>query len=332
MYEAQIQVITDGGSRTDGTDRITVTGADSAVFVLSAGPSYSPEHGDFSAGASISQQIVWDLFTNALEAAEALDTDPEFRAEVRAALDRLDPGLRIGSWGQLQEWKTDWDDPESTHRHVSRLFALHPGRQIEAGTAEAEAAKVSLLARGDGGTGWSKAWKISFWARLRDGDHAHRLLAEQLTTSTLDNLLDTHPPFQIDGNLGATAGIAEMLLQSEHGYLDVLPALPSVGARGSVTGLRARGDVTVGISWAYGPAPNPAAPVIEVTLHAGTGGPLTVRNPIFRDGYRLVDDRGRGVAARLDGDRVTFGTEPGRTYRLSSAGPDAREIPCRCTA
>ncbi|MFI6479733.1 glycosyl hydrolase family 95 catalytic domain-containing protein [Nonomuraea sp. NPDC050663] len=234
---------------------------------LVVSPSYSPEHGDFTAGAAMSQQIVYDLFTNVLEAAEALGDDEQ---EVRQALARLDPGLRIGSWGQLQEWADDLDSPGDEHRHASHLFGLHPGRQIRPGTPFAEAAMVSLVARGDGGTGWSKAWKINFWARLRDGDHAHTMLAEQLRLSTLDNLWDTHPPFQLDGNFGATSGIAEMLLQSHTGVIDVLPALPRAWRDGSVHGLRARGNVTVSLTWRDGAA-------TEVVLHAGSDGPLRVR-------------------------------------------------------
>ncbi|WP_084517558.1 glycosyl hydrolase family 95 catalytic domain-containing protein [Microtetraspora niveoalba] len=275
---------------------------------LVVSPSYSPEHGDFSAGASMSQQIVHDLFTNVLEAARALGTD---EPEVRQALDRLDPGLRVGSWGQLQEWKTDWDSTTDDHRHVSHLFALHPGRQVAAGTPEAAAAEVSLTARGDGGTGWSKAWKVNFWARLLDGDHAHKMLREQLRTSTLENLWDTHPPFQIDGNFGATSGIAEMLLQSQHSAVDVLPALPAAWPTGSYSGLRARGNVTVDASWRDGA-------VSEIVLRAGSAGPLTVRNALFRGPYRLVDGQGRAVTHTRDGAEVTFTAAAGGVYRVTN--------------
>ncbi|MFJ2874141.1 glycosyl hydrolase family 95 catalytic domain-containing protein [Streptomyces sp. NPDC087298] len=247
-------------------------------------PSYSPEHGDFTVGAAMSQQIVHDLLTNTLEAARTLGDAPAFRGRLENALDRLDPGLRVGSWGQLQEWKADRDDPADDHRHVSHLFALHPGRQIEPGGQWAEAAKVSLRARGDGGTGWSKAWKINFWARLCDGDHAHRMLAEQLKGSTLPNLWDTHPPFQIDGNFGATSGIAEMLLQSQHDTVDILPALPSSWPDGSVRGLRARGGFTVDVEWAAGQAR-------RVVITASRNREVTVRSTLFTSGEKVFKAR-----------------------------------------
>ncbi|MCP2163718.1 glycoside hydrolase family 95 protein [Goodfellowiella coeruleoviolacea] len=288
-------------------DQLRVDPRDGSLVVT---PSFSPEHGDFSSGAAMSQQIVWDLLTNTVEAAEAVGEDAAFLDRVRDTLSRLDPGTRIGSWGQLQEWKQDWDDPADDHRHVSHLFGLHPGRQIAPGSTPelARAAEVSLTARGDGGTGWSKAWKINFWARLLDGDHAHRMLAEQLRTSTLANLWDTHPPFQIDGNFGATAGVAELLVQSQHTEVHLLPALPASWPRGSVAGLRARGDVTVGASWAAGRA-------TQYTLTTGHDGPLTVRGTLFQGDFALVDvTTGARVPVSRDADRVTFTARAGHHY------------------
>lgn len=259
-------------------------------------PSYSPEHGQFTAGAAMSQQIVYELFTNVVEAGPRID-EHEFVAKVQAALRQLDPGLRVGRWGQLQEWKQDLDQQDNQHRHVSHLYALHPSDQIHVSQMPeyAAAARRSLEARGDGGTGWSMAWKINLWARLLDGDRAHRLLGEQLEHSTLPNLFDTHPPFQIDGNFGATAGVAEMLLQSHAGELHVLPALPAAWSNGEVKGLRARGDITVDVRWADREAQ-------EIHIRAKSEQTLTLRSDIFsrpfavatRDGALEISTSGTG--------------------------------------
>ncbi|MCE6998675.1 glycoside hydrolase family 95 protein [Saccharothrix sp. S26] len=291
-------------------DALRVDPRDGTLVVT---PGYSPEHGDFTAGPAMSQQIVRQLFAHVVSTADDVG-DTAFGAEVRAALDRLDPGTRIGSWGQVQEWKDDRDDPTDTHRHVSHLFALFPGNAISLRTTPelAAAAKTSLTARGDGGTGWSKAWKINFWARLLDGDHAHRMLAEQLTGSTTANLWDTHPPFQVDGNFGATSGVAEMLLQSHEGVVHVLPALPAEWHDGSYTGLRARGDVTVDVRWSDGAAR-------EITLTTGQDGPVTVRSTLFGGHVRLVDARtGHPTPTHANGDTITFTAHAGHRYTATA--------------
>lgn len=287
---------------------------------LVANPSYSPEHGVFSLGCTSDQAIIWELFEEVKLASQVLgkEGDSEIK-EIAEAQQKLymPEADRLG--GQLAEWKDETTlevTNSDNHRHQNHVSILHPGTYVTAGRSEwddkmLEAVRVTLEKRGDGGTGWSKAWKINMWARMRDGDRARKLLGEQLTGSTLANLFDTHPPYQIDGNFGAAAGITEMLLQSQGDYIEPLAALPSGWDTGTVDGIKARGNFEMNFSWENGG-------ISECRITSNSGNPCRMKYNGVGSLKVYNETNKQYVNAEASENTLEFSTTAGAVYVLTS--------------
>lgn len=286
--------------------------SDGKTYLVSS-PSYSPEHGPRTVATTFDQQLIRQLFNDTIKAIDTLDlkSDEDFKNELIQKRDRLLP-TQVGSRGQIQEWKDDIVAGETQHRHISQLVGLYPGKEINKDTPELfDAAKVTMVERGDGGTGWSMANKINLWSRLLDGEKAHMLLGNLLKNGTLDNLFDTHPPFQIDGNLGATSGISEMLIQSHMDYISLIPALPTAWSDGSFSGLKSRGNFEVSANWKN-------SNLKSATILSKSGNECIVDYPGIKD-VTVKDSKGKSVTFNVTPEgRIKFNTEKGETYKIEN--------------
>ncbi len=320
---------------------------------LVVSPSISPENtpqGHASAlvaGTTMDNQLMFDLFSKTIKAAKLLNKDKKLTEEFKYIIERLPP-MQVGKYGQLQEWLGDWDNPNDKHRHVSHLYGLYPGNQINPFTTPElfDAARTTLIQRGDVSTGWSMGWKVNLWARLLDGNHAFKLITDQLTLvdpvrsgyngGTYPNFFDAHPPFQIDGNFGCTAGIAEMLMQCQNGAIHLLPALPDAWSNGSITGLRAIGGFDVSFTWENNK-------IKSISIKSNNGGNCRLRLPnktVMLGGKMLSLAKGENMNQLYDVARVKnplvsslaklneiklpdsymfdFQTEKGKTYLINT--------------
>lgn len=290
---------------------------------LVVAPSYSSEHGPMTVGTTYDQEFVWQLYTDMISASKIVgETDQAFIDLLQEQLAQIDP-IDIGSWGQIKEWKEEDIVPiirpvgeAPTHRHVSNLVGLFPGRHVTKETPDYfEAAKISLEKRGYERTGWSRAKKMNMWARLQEGDKAHRMYQGIIKERTMSNLFNTHPPFQIDGSLGLTSGVAEMLLQSHAGYIQPLAALPTAWKSGSYEGLVARGNFEVGAEWSDGT-------LRRLTIDSNSGKKIVLRYQNI-NGAVITDQTGNRVNYTVDqNDQISFDTVKGASYTITPASAD----------